>query len=61
MGTGWLGTGHLHTKEFLPFKMALLTARSLKLESQKEWAVWCDARLENIPTNPDGVYKHDGW
>ena len=59
----WLGTGNLHTKEFLPFKKALLCARSLKLKNRNEWSVWCksEARRPNIPCCPDEVYKHDGW
>ena len=59
----WLGTGNLHTKEFLPFKKALLHARSLKLKSQKEWRQWCKSgeRTANMPSTPHTTYKHDGW
>ena len=61
----WLGTGAVahKDKQFLPFKEALMHARSLKLNSQKEWRVWCksEARRHNIPRCPDAVYKHDGW
>ena len=41
--------------EFLPFKKALLYARSLKLKSQKEWEAWCKsgARPANMPSSPD--------
>ena len=59
----WLGTGHLHTKGFLPFKKALLYARSLKLKSEKDWKAWrkSGARPANIPSNPHSTYKHAGW
>ena len=59
----WLGTGKLRTKEFLPFKKALLYARSLKLKSKTEWNDWAptNARPANIPSHPDGIYKHVGW
>ena len=45
---------------FLPFKKALLCARSLKLKTHKEWGVWCKsgARPANIPSNPDQVCLH---
>ena len=59
----WLDTGSQCTKEFLPFKKALLYARSLKRKNQKEWAQWCksDVRPPNMPSHPDLTYKHDGW
>ena len=59
----WLGTGNLHTKEFLPFKKALLCARTLKLKNQKEWKDWAKTgvRRANMPSNPRTTYKHDGW
>ena len=61
----WLGTGTVAFKDqqFLPFKKALVYARSLKLESVKEWREWLKsgARPANIPACPDQTYKHDGW
>ena len=61
----WLGTGNLVgvKQGFLPFKEALLYARSLKLKGNKEWREWhkSSARPANIPTGPETVYKHDGW
>ena len=61
----WLGTGNIHgkDKQFLPFKKALLYARSLKLKSEAEWRTWrmTGARPANIPSAPYTVYKHDGW
>ena len=61
----WLGTGTAAPKDhqFLPFKKALLCARSLKLKSQKEWHAWSKngARPANIPSHPQATYRHEGW
>ena len=61
----WLGTGNLVGGKlaFLPFKKALLHARSLKLVNEKEWTIWAKtgARPANMPFHPDSTYKHDGW
>ena len=61
----WLGTGAVapQDKQFLPFKKALLYARSLKLKSKNDWGLWCKsgARPINIPSNPYRTYTHDGW
>ena len=62
----WLGTGNLVGRRkvaFLPFKKALLHARSLKLKSQTEWKDWArtGVRPANIPFTPDEMCKHDGW
>ena len=61
----WLGTGNLAGGKlaFLPFKKALLYARTLKLKSIKEWRDWAKtgARPANMPSAPDKTYKHDGW
>ena len=61
----WLGTGNVKggTKQFLPFGEAVAGARSLGLSSSTARRAWCNtgARPENMPTNPDIAYKHDGW
>ena len=61
----WLGTGNLVGGKlaFLPFKKALLYARTLKLKGCNEWEDWAKTgvRPANIPSNPDRTYKHDGW
>ena len=38
----WLGTGNVarNVQQFLPFKKALLHARSLNPKSVKEWEPW---------------------
>ena len=60
MGTGNTQNG---TGPLLPFGEALVVARSLRLASEKEWRLWCKsgARPSNVPSNPNAVYKHDGW
>ena len=56
MGTG-LAPATLVRKDqqFLPFKKALLYARSLKLKGQKEWRDWAKTgvRPANMPSTPD--------
>ena len=76
MGWGdWLGTGTLapRNRTFLPFAEARAYARSLNLKSGTEWNAWTKsgaewlawttsgARPHDIPTNPDTVYKSQGW
>ena len=61
----WLGTGNVapQDQQFLAFTKALVYARSLKLNTQKEWRAWCKRgkRQANIPAAPDQFYQHDGW
>ena len=59
--TGNVGVKKDH--QFLPFKKALLYARSFELKVEKEWKQWCKSgnRRTNMPSNPDVVYTHDGW
>ena len=57
------GNGAGAGKKFLPFKQALVFARSLKLKGKTEWVVWSKSggREANIPSTPERTYKHDGW
>ena len=59
----WLGTGNLRTKDFVPFKKALLYARSLKLKTNTEWRQWCKSGAcpANILSSPGQSYKYEGW
>ena len=61
----WLGTATVakQDQKFLPFKEALLHARSLKLKGTTEWKAWrkSGVRPPYIPSNPNTAYKHDGW
>ena len=62
----WLGTGNLHTKDFLPFAEALAVAQTLGpagMSGAKEWCAWCKAgmRPAGVPSRPDKIYKGGGW
>ena len=62
----WLGTGNVglaKDHKFLPFKNALLYARSLQLKGETEWNAWSKsgARPPSIPAGPRAVYLHAGW
>jgi len=55
----------LGTKEKAPYvsyKEAHNLILKLKLKSLKEWGIWSKTnRPENIPSNPQLIYKNDGW
>jgi len=61
----WLGTGSVatHQREYRPFEQARAYARSLSIVGQKEWRVFVKTgRLaDDVPTNPDLVFKKVGW
>ena len=60
----WLGTNFIHTRdrEYLPFEEARAIIRSLNLKNQNEWRSYSiNKRPDNIPGQPDKVYKNDGW
>ncbi len=63
----WLGTGNVHTKNFLPFKKARAFARNLKLDSVSHWTQYCKGLIEGkkkpekIPPYPNQAYKNKGW
>ena len=48
---------------WLLFEEAREFVRGLRLEGQKEWNLYClgGKRPKNIPSNPDKVYKNNGW
>lgn len=50
-------------KNWLPFKEARKLVRSKRISTSTEWLKWVKSteRPENIPANPDTVYKNDGW
>ena len=55
----------LGTKEKVPYvsyKEAHKIILKLKLKSLKEWGVWSKTnRPDGIPSNPQLIYKNDGW
>lgn len=66
----WLGTGRPSPKnrQYREFKSARDFARSLGLQSQKEWYRYCKKRNEShkpvpvdIPQSPDRIYAAKGW
>jgi len=61
----WLGTGIVATYyvKYLDFKNAREFARSLKLQSEKEWREYYSTHElpKGIPRNPSRTYKDKGW
>ena len=64
---GWgdfLGTGYVATfrRQYLPLAEVKDFARSLKIKTQYEWRAYHKSNKlpDNIPTNPDIVYKKQG-
>ncbi|MEI2419421.1 hypothetical protein V6O07_04045, partial [Arthrospira platensis SPKY2] len=49
--------------EFLPFEVAKIIIHELKLNSNSEWRTYCRSggKPQNIPVNPDRVYRDKGW
>ena len=60
----WLGTGYVATfrRQYLPLAEVKDFARSLKIKTQHEWQKYCKVNKlpDNIPANPDTVYKKQG-
>ena len=60
----WLGNGGTSpNKHVLPFEVARVIVRKLKLRSQKEWKEWSKSGLRppGMPSSPDRTYRGDGW
>jgi len=62
----WLGTGRVadQFKQYRPFSDARAFVHSLDLKGQKEWRKeYCKSgkKPDDIPANPDQVYKNKGW
>jgi superfamily II DNA or RNA helicase len=61
----WLGTGTVACarRKYRPFSEALEFARSLKLKNQFEWETYrrSGEKPNDIPSNPEKVYRNDGW
>lgn len=61
----WLG---VPSKRWHHFKRARQFARSLSLQTVKEWRLFCRGKMQQkgikpkmIPASPDTVYKNKGW
>lgn len=71
LGMGdWLGTGNVapQNKAYRKFEEAHKFTLKLKLKNQKQWRSYCKGHImglpslpEDMPANPDQVYKHTGW
>jgi len=61
----WLGTGTIASRKrnYLTFVKARTFVRSLKLSNQSSWLRYSKSsdRPNDIPTNPQTVYKTEGW
>jgi hypothetical protein len=61
----WLGTGNVSAGSltYMDFVEARKFVRELKLNSKKEWDVFCNSgnKPNNIPGTPHHVYKSKGW
>lgn len=66
----WLGTGFVapQKRQHMPFKAARKFVHSLHLKGQSDWRKYCKGEIDslpvkpdNIPNNPDIVYKNTGW
>ena len=61
----WLGTENVASRlmKYRPFEEASDLVRKLKIKNQKEWRDYCKSGLKpkDIPANPHGTYKQDGW
>ncbi|TYQ26379.1 methyltransferase domain-containing protein [Pseudanabaena sp. UWO311] len=61
----WLGTGTIapFNRVFRPFEEACTFTHKLQLKSKDEWASWAksEAKPDDIPADPEGVYKSKGW
>ena len=49
--------------ELLPYKEVKEFVRKLNLKNVREWYRYCRSgkKPNNIPSNPDQVYKNKGW
>jgi superfamily II DNA or RNA helicase len=66
LNKGWVSWEHffdIEKSEFLVFDEAKKIIHSLNLKNRDEWREYCksDKKPNNIPANPDTVYKKDGW
>jgi len=61
----WLGTETIasQNKIFIVFKKARKIIQSFELQNVSEWRAYCKSgnKPDDIPSNPDVVYKNKGW
>jgi superfamily II DNA or RNA helicase len=66
LNKGWISWEHffnIEKREFLVFDEAKKFIQGLNLKNQKEWREYCksDRKPNNIPANPNTVYRTEGW
>lgn len=66
LNKGWISWEHffnIEKREFLVFNEAKKFIQGLNLKNQKEWREYCksDRKPNNIPANPNTVYRTEGW
>lgn len=66
----WLGSKRVANfqRKFLPYDQARVFAARLGLDSYEQWRRYCSGQIphlskrpDNIPSNPNVVYKNSGW
>lgn len=65
----WLGLSYIPTcRDYREFKKGRKFVRSLKLEPQAQWRLYCQGNLTDkqkipldIPFKPERAYKNEGW
>lgn len=61
----WLGSGNLFKRKkiFLPFKEAKKFVQIQGIKRVADWRKYCESgeKPDNIPSNPNQVYKKKGW
>jgi len=61
----WLGNKTIasQNKTFIVFKKARKIIQSFKFQNVSDWLKYCKSgdKPDNIPTNPDKIYKNKGW
>lgn len=49
-------------QKYMSFENCRSFARSLNLKSHSDWVKWCkNNKVSNIPTNPNVIFKNNGW
>ena len=60
----WLGNGNrsCRNRKYRPFKQSRKFVRELGLKNENEWRDYRKSdKPEDIPSNPNKIYKNDGW
>jgi superfamily II DNA or RNA helicase len=66
LNNGWVSWEHffdIEKREFLAFDEAKKFIHGLNMKNRDEWREYCksDKKPNNIPANPNTVYKKNGW